>query len=49
MRESINKILAENTDQDLDRIAKDTDRDYIMTAAQSKEYGLIDEVIRERQ
>ena len=48
MREVLNQILADHTDQDIERIAKDTDRDYIMTAAQSKEYGLIDEVIVER-
>jgi ATP-dependent Clp protease protease subunit len=48
MRESLNKILTETTGQSLERIAADTDRDYIMTAAQSKEYGLIDEVIAER-
>jgi len=48
MRESLNQILVDNTGQDFERIAKDTDRDYIMTAAQSMEYGLIDEVIVER-
>jgi len=48
MRDSLNQILVENTGQNVDRIAKDTDRDYIMTAAQSMEYGLIDEVIVER-
>ena len=48
MRESLNKILARNTGQKLEKITKDTDRDYIMTAAQSKEYGIIDEVITER-
>jgi ATP-dependent Clp protease protease subunit len=48
LREVLNKILVDTTGQDLDRIAADTDRDYIMTADQSKEYGLIDEVIAER-
>ena len=48
MRESLNKILVETTGQSFDRISKDTDRDYIMTAEQSKEYGLIDEVIARR-
>ena len=48
MRERLNGILAENTGQDLERIETDTDRDYIMTAEQSKEYGLIDEVITKR-
>jgi len=48
MREALNKMLADNTGQSMDRITADTDRDYIMTAAQSKEYGLIDEVIQHR-
>ena len=48
MRERLNGILAENTGQDLERIDRDTDRDYIMTAEQSKDYGLIDEVITKR-
>ncbi|MCP3978722.1 MAG: ATP-dependent Clp endopeptidase proteolytic subunit ClpP [bacterium] len=48
MRESLNKILVKHTGQDLEKIADDTDRDYIMTAAQGKEYGLIDEVIQHR-
>jgi ATP-dependent Clp protease protease subunit len=48
MRESLNKILVEMTGQPYDKIAEDTDRDYIMTAAQSKEYGIIDEVIDKR-
>jgi ATP-dependent Clp protease protease subunit len=49
MRESLNRILVETTGQSLERIAADTDRDYIMTAEQSREYGLIDEVIAERE
>ncbi len=48
MRERLNGILAANTGQDLERIEQDTDRDYIMTPDQSKEYGLIDEVISKR-
>jgi ATP-dependent Clp protease, protease subunit len=47
-REQLNKILAERTGQPLDRIAKDTERDYYMTADESKEYGLIDQVISKR-
>ena len=42
-------ILVDTTGQSLDRIAKDTDRDFILTAEQSREYGLIDEVITERK
>ena len=48
MREALNKILMEMTGQPYDKIAEDTDRDYIMTAPQSKEYGIIDEVIDKR-
>ena len=48
MRESLNRILVEYTGQDFDKISLDTDRDYIMTAAQAKDYGLLDEVISER-
>jgi ATP-dependent Clp protease protease subunit len=48
MRETLNGILATMTGQPIERIAEDTDRDYIMTAARAKEYGLLDEVIVER-
>lgn len=44
-RESINKILSERTGQPLDKISRDTDRDFFMTALEAKEYGIIDEVI----
>jgi ATP-dependent Clp protease protease subunit len=47
-REQLNKILAERTGQPLERIAKDTERDYYMSADESKEYGLIDQVISKR-
>lgn len=47
-REQLNQILAERTGQPLDRIARDTERDYYMTAEESKEYGLIDQVIAKR-
>ncbi|MCH1642912.1 ATP-dependent Clp endopeptidase proteolytic subunit ClpP [Paenibacillus timonensis] len=45
MRDKLNQILAERTGQPLDRIEKDTDRDYFMSAAEAKEYGLVDQVI----
>jgi len=48
MREALNGLLVETTGQTLERIGADTDRDYIMPSAQAKEYGIIDEVIRER-
>ena len=48
MRETLNKILAENTGKPLEIIEKDTDRDNFMTAKQAMEYGLIDKVIERR-
>ena len=48
MRARLNEILAEHTGQALDRIAEDTERDYIMNAEQSREYGIIDDVISRR-
>ncbi len=49
MRSILNDILAKHTGQPLDRIERDVERDYIMGAEQSKEYGIIDEVISTRQ
>jgi ATP-dependent Clp protease protease subunit len=48
MRETINDILKKHTGQTREKIERDTDRDYIMTAAQSMEYGLVDHVIDKR-
>jgi ATP-dependent Clp protease protease subunit len=48
MRESLNKILAERTGQDLEKIQNDTERDYFMSAQESKQYGIIDEVFSKR-
>jgi len=45
MRDRINEILSAQTGQPLEKIQKDTDRDYFMSAKESKDYGLIDEVI----
>jgi ATP-dependent Clp protease protease subunit len=45
MRDRINEILATHTGQSLEKVQKDTDRDYFMSADEAKEYGLIDEVI----
>ncbi len=47
-RANLNKILAENTGKSLEEIAKDTERDNFMTAAEAQEYGLIDKVITKR-
>ena len=48
MREGLNGILSKHTGQDIDKINDDTDRDNFMTAAEAKEYGLIDDVIVSR-
>ena len=45
IKDSLNRILAERTGQKLEKIQKDVERDYFMTAQQAKEYGIIDEVI----
>ncbi len=44
-REVINRILAEHTGQPLERITKDTNRDYYMNAVDAKEYGIVDEIL----
>lgn len=48
MRDLLNKILSETTGQDEEKISTDTDRDFILTAEEAKEYGLIDEIIDTR-
>jgi ATP-dependent Clp protease protease subunit len=48
MRESLNQILQKHTGQTLEKLEHDTDRDFIMTAAQACEYGLVDHVIDKR-
>jgi len=45
MRDKINDILVKHTGQSLERIQKDSDRDFFMSAEEAKEYGLVDEVI----
>jgi ATP-dependent Clp protease, protease subunit len=45
IRDSLNSILARETGQTIEKIEKDTDRDYFMSAEEAKEYGLIDNVI----
>ena len=46
LRTDLNKILSHHTGQTIERIQKDTDRDLYMTAAQARDYGLVDEVLR---
>ena len=48
-RDEVNKILAQHTGQDIDRVQQDTDRDFWMSADEAKEYGVVDTVLAERQ
>jgi len=48
LRELLEEILATHTGQPIDRIHRDTDRDFVMTAEEAREYGIIDEVISAR-
>ncbi len=48
MKVSLEQVLALHTGQSVEKIAADTDRDFVMTALQAKEYGIIDEVIETR-
>jgi ATP-dependent Clp protease protease subunit len=49
MRDKINEIIAHHTGKPLDKVVKDTDRDYFMSAQEAKEYGLVDEVVIGKQ
>jgi ATP-dependent Clp protease, protease subunit len=49
LRESMNDILVKHTGQNIERIEKDVERDYIMTAIQAKEYGIVDQVISKKE
>ncbi|HLI15967.1 MAG TPA: ATP-dependent Clp endopeptidase proteolytic subunit ClpP [Acidimicrobiales bacterium] len=49
MRDMLNEMLAADTGQPIERIQRDTDRDFIMSAAEARDYGLIDEVITTRE
>ena len=48
LRENLNQILADRTGQTLDRIRSDSERDYFMSSAEAKDYGLIDQVLAKR-
>jgi ATP-dependent Clp protease protease subunit len=48
LKESLEEVLSVHTGQPVERIATDTDRDFVMTAEQARDYGVIDEVIEER-
>jgi ATP-dependent Clp protease protease subunit len=49
MRELLDRILAHHTGQTVEKVGTDTDRDFIMSAPEAKEYGIIDEVITNRE
>jgi ATP-dependent Clp protease protease subunit len=49
MRELLDSILAFHTGQDVERIKGDTDRDFIMSAPEAKEYGMVDEILTNRE
>ena len=49
MRELLDSILAHHTGQTVEKIANDTDRDFIMSAAEAKVYGIIDEILTNRE
>jgi ATP-dependent Clp protease protease subunit len=49
MQDKINELIATHTGQTAERVKKDTDRDYFMSAEEAKEYGLVDEIIKEHK
>ena len=49
MRTQLNGLLADFTGQDVEKVAEDTDRDFWMTAQEAKEYGIVDEVLIQRE
>jgi len=49
MRETLDQLLAHHTGQDVAKISRDTDRDFIMGADEAREYGIVDEVLTSRE
>ena len=49
IKDKLNKILAKHTGQPLEKVEKDTDRDFYLSAEEAKEYGIIDEVIKVKE
>lgn len=49
IKEKLNKILAKHTGQPMNKVEKDTDRDFYLTASEAKEYGIIDQVINTKK
>lgn len=48
IKDKLNRMLSENTGKDLEQVAKDTDRDYFMSAQEAVDYGLVDKVLTQR-
>ena len=49
MREQLNQILADHSDQDVEKVTHDTDRDFWMLASEAKDYGIIDDILTRRE
>jgi ATP-dependent Clp protease protease subunit len=49
VRQELNHILAEHTGQPIDKIERDTERDFFLTAKDAREYGIVDAIITNRQ
>jgi len=49
LKEDLNRILSNHTGQKIAKVAKDTDRDYFMSAKEAKDYGIIDRILENRQ
>ncbi len=49
LKSQLEEVLARHTGQDIEKVRKDTDRDFVMTAAEAMEYGIIDDVIESRE
>jgi len=49
LKEKVNKILAKHTGQPLEKVERDTDRDFYLSAEEAKEYGIVDEVIKTKE
>jgi len=49
MKKKLNQILANLTGQEIDKVAKDTDRNYFMDATEAKDYGLVDQILTKRK
>ena len=48
MKDTLNQILSVHTGQDIEKVAQDTDRDFFMSGAEAKDYGLVDRVVADR-